>query len=477
MAYPEWVEKQKRPGTNISCIHGKYYLYEATSVWDPQIKRARKKTGKYLGRITENGLIPPKTKRRPATESSAIATKEYGASSVLNAIGGEIYKKLKERFPQDADRIFTLAALRVIERCPFKRVSFLYERSFLSEIYKNLPMSPSSLSNFLSILGTKRPQFVGFMKEYLQNEPYILFDGTNITSCSEKMEINRVGYNSHRMFDPQINLLYAFSVDSHAPGYYRVLPGNIRDVSAFKQCVEESGISQMVVIADKGFGSEANFKMLEENDLKYIVPLKRNSSSIQRDKLKTGNKADFDGHFRYNNRVIWYYSYILDEKHYFVYLDSDLRNKEEKDYIRRIDENCEDYTEETFMAKQYDFGMIAFRTNVDDTAENLFNLYKSRGEIEQSFDFLKNLLEQDHTYLQNSYSVEAWAFINHISLMLVYELYNRLKKAQLLSKFSVSDFIFHLKYIHTVNVNNSWVTGEISTKTQKLLDALQIHIT
>ena len=78
----------------------------------------------YLGRITENGLIPPKTKRRPATESSAIATKEYGASSVLNAIGGEIYKKLKERFPQDADRIFTLAALRVIERCPFKRASF-----------------------------------------------------------------------------------------------------------------------------------------------------------------------------------------------------------------------------------------------------------------------------------------------------------------------------------------------------------------
>ena len=63
MAYPEWVEKQRRPGTNISCIRGKYYLYEASSVWDKEKGRARKVTGKYLGRITEDGLIPPKEKK------------------------------------------------------------------------------------------------------------------------------------------------------------------------------------------------------------------------------------------------------------------------------------------------------------------------------------------------------------------------------------------------------------------------------
>ena len=63
MAYPDWVERQRRPGTNISCIRGKYYLYEATSVWNKEKGRAQKKTGKYLGRITEDGLIPPKQKQ------------------------------------------------------------------------------------------------------------------------------------------------------------------------------------------------------------------------------------------------------------------------------------------------------------------------------------------------------------------------------------------------------------------------------
>ena len=61
--------------------------------------------------------------------------------------------------------------------------------------------------------------------------------------------------------------------------------------------------------------------------------------------------------------------------------------------------------------------------------------------------------------------------------MLVYAIYTRLKSADLLSKYSVSDFLIHLKYIHAVKMNSSWVTGEISGKTQKLLDALKIHIT
>lgn len=61
--------------------------------------------------------------------------------------------------------------------------------------------------------------------------------------------------------------------------------------------------------------------------------------------------------------------------------------------------------------------------------------------------------------------------------MLVYAIYARLKSADLLSKYSVSDFLIHLKYIHAVKINSSWVTGEISGKTQKLLNALKVHIT
>ena len=160
-----------------------------------------------------------------------------------------------------------------------------------------------------------------------------------------------------------------------------------------------------------------------------------------------------------------------------MFLDETLKAKEERDYLQNLEAGKEDFSEEGFMEKQYSFGTISFHTNLPDAAKEIYLLYKTRGEIEQAFDFLKNLLYQDHTYLQDKYAVESWAFINHISLMLVYEIYTRLKAANILAKYSVHDFIIHLKYIQRIKINNSWVTAEISGKTQKLLDALDLHIT
>ena len=94
-----------------------------------------------------------------------------------------------------------------------------------------------------------------------------------------------------------------------------------------------------------------------------------------------------------------------------------------------------------------------------------------------TFDFLKNLLEADNIYLQDKYAVEAWAFINHLSLLLTYLIYSKLRDSNILSKFSIDDFINHLKYIHKIRIKNSWALSEISAKTQKFLDAVAISIT
>jgi len=53
------------------------------------------------------------------------------------------------------------------------------------------------------------------------------------------------------------------------------------------------------------------------------------------------------------------------------------------------------------MEKQFSFGVIAIKSNIGKSSDDVFALYKERREIEQSFDFLKNLLEQDKTYMQN----------------------------------------------------------------------------
>lgn len=469
--YPEWVTKHRKKGTNISCINGRYYLYAVSSVWNKEKGRAQKVTNKYLGRITEEGLMPPKEKR-PKIEAP-ILVKEYGAAQVLSELGADVLSELRNVFGTQGELVFVIAALRMIEQCPFKRVEHLYQNSYLSEIFRGLRLSGKDISLFLSNFGGNREKIVDFMKRFIGANEHILFDGTAITSKSEKMNINRKGYNAKRDYDPQINLLYAFGCDNKMPGYYRIIPGCVRDVTAFELSISESGLHDVVVVADKGFASDDNFKMLNKARIKYIVPLKRNSSLFDDAKLKTGSKASFDGYFMFNERPIWYYK----SGETFVFLDNDLKNDEEKKYLRNIEKKLDGYTMAGFEDKQYKFGTIIIKTNAPKSAQDLYNLYKERGEIEQSFDFLKNLLEQDKSYMQNEKSLESWAFINHISLLLNYKIYNLLRGKKLLSKFSVADFLSHLKYIFKAKINGEWITTEYTKKTKELFEVIELHIT
>ncbi|MGM9833184.1 MAG: hypothetical protein ACI31A_05810, partial [Candidatus Limisoma sp.] len=62
--HPQWALEQKRPGTELRCIRGKYYLYECSSFYDKEKKKSRKKTGAYLGMVTEDrGLVPPRRRQ------------------------------------------------------------------------------------------------------------------------------------------------------------------------------------------------------------------------------------------------------------------------------------------------------------------------------------------------------------------------------------------------------------------------------
>jgi transposase len=311
------------------------------------------------------------------------------------------------------------------------------------------------------------------MRSYIDGVEHIIFDGTSLVTKSNQMNISRHGYNAHREYEPQINLLYAFSSDEKSPVYYRIVPGNIRDVSALKLSIKETNLKGLIFIGDKGFGSKTNFELLEENGIQYIVPLKRNSNLYESSKLEKGNKAEFDGYFLFNKRPIWYYT----NPEVIIYLDNDLKNEEEKDYIARIESNAEGYTKESFIERQYKFGVMVIKTNLNRTPQEIYTLYKGRREIEQSFDFLKNLLEQDKTNMQNEQSLETWAFINHLSLILNYRVYNLLRIRKQLSKYSVADFIHHLKYIFKVKAGSSWYTSEITEKTRELLALLDLHIT
>lgn len=480
--HPAWATKHRVKGTELRLINNTYYLYSVTSKYDPKIKRARKITGKLLGKITkENGFIESDKNLLRKTSNakiSKVSVKEYGLSSYLINNFSSYIDNLKKYFPDYYKEIVIFAYSRLLQQAPIKNTSLVYESSYLSTYFKNYKITDKKISMVLKNLGKDRISVVNFMKEYLVGCEHVLIDGTHIISNSENLEINLQGYNSNQNYDPQVNLLFMFSSKLSRPAYFRLVPGNIRDVKAFNLALRESGIKDGVVIADKGFYSLTNIDLLDKNKLSYLIPLRRNSSLIDYTNINIANKDGFKGYFKFNKRYIWYYELEHKNKKVIIYFDPNMKSKEEADYLARIESMPEEYSFEKFKEKLEKFGTFALYTNVlEKSASDLYETYKSRNDIEVMFDAMKNILKSDITYMQNTESLQGWFFISYITISWYYYLYKLLKDNNLLSKYSVKDLIMHLSYIKKLKINNKWVLSEIASKTNLLLNKAKIHIT
>ncbi|MCY1150826.1 MAG: hypothetical protein PQJ49_05435 [Sphaerochaetaceae bacterium] len=125
---PAWVLNFKKPiGTEIKYINGHWYLYERSSIWDSEKGKAKKKSGKLIGTITENGLILKKEKQNV----EAISCFEFGASTFLFDHSSDLRERLETYYSDFWKPIYALVLMKVKENCCLSEFRILYEVSFL----------------------------------------------------------------------------------------------------------------------------------------------------------------------------------------------------------------------------------------------------------------------------------------------------------------------------------------------------------
>ena len=90
--------------------------------------------------------------------------------------------------------------------------------------------------------------------------------------------------------------MYLFSAEMRKPVYYRLINGIITDIKSMALCVEEMKVMDVIYIADKGFNSKDNVKMMKQQKRQFIVPLQRNNKLIN---YKPLQEADFKQHLSY----------------------------------------------------------------------------------------------------------------------------------------------------------------------------------
>ena len=429
-----------------------HHCYEQR--WDKE-KEKRVKVSKYIGRVTSKGI---KTRDTLKIRGSY----EYGNVCLLNSLAksSKLSSRLEEVFGADWESMLVFAMNRVINPLPLKSVQSWTEKTYLSKELTNLHISPKSLSSLLKRIGVGDQ--LRFFRLLLKERVSLIYDLSFILSQSQSLLFAERGYNKDHLFLPQVNLALGFSHPEKLPAFLRIVPGSVRDISTLVNSVEEMGLSRGIMVTDTGFFSRTNLEHLIKRGLSFIIPCKRNSRLVPQITVLSKN------FFMYRGRAIKHTETEAEELHLYLFEDTRLGCEEETTYYTLIEQGKRKFKE----GDMKNFGRISLLSDLADSPQQIYLMYKSREEIEVAFNLLKNVMEVDRTYLRDNESLSGYLFINFISLYLYYFVLNLLQKEELNSKLSVRDLLLELSKIYVVESEGKELISGIPKKANCLIQLL-----
>ena len=131
-------------------------------------------------------------REKPMRKNNVIDVKDYGLVQLFNKNCFDIYEDLSKVFvPDSAKKIYIIAMLRAIDNDIRNRdISFAYETSYISEIFKNVSLSENTISSFLMKTGMEYryiQEFITNRVKKFENSTQII-DGTLIKEIKGKRD-------------------------------------------------------------------------------------------------------------------------------------------------------------------------------------------------------------------------------------------------------------------------------------------------
>lgn len=464
---PGWVLKHKKKGIAIEKRGNNYYASRITSVWNPSKGRAQKKTLEYLGKVTPEGIVPPKHKRKLRVGGIL----EAGHFIFLERFINNISEPLMESFPDDWSSILSAACIRLCYQEPLSRLKIRHDTSLSARFWPSAALSKNSLTSLLPRIGRQWETQKEFFSYISKDEGHMAIDLTHFFSDSKNISWLEISRNPEGIWRPQLELLLMWGTTSHTPGFLKLLPGATHSAKSIANAIKESKIQNVIAIMDKGFYSKVNVEYLEGEEIQYAIALKRDLSIIKHTAI-----SKYREYFHYKKHAQWWRCTDLGSgRMVYHFLDKTLADNEESAYLSLIDKGKATKTSYNKLKKR--FGTLSIITDTGLPARDVYKLYKERREVEYAFEAFKKTLRSDVTWMRSRESLQGYLFIQFIALHLYSQVLDHLKRKELLERYSAQDILTYLSKVCIVNVNGEDRLGEVSRQTQKVIDLLEIPIT
>ncbi|MBS4455416.1 IS1634 family transposase [Tuanshanicoccus lijuaniae] len=506
----------------------KTYVYEVEAYYDPEIKNTRRKC-KILGyRDPETGEIKPTRKRKPkvATHSSEenlltlakqIERQHYGATYYLHELAKQLHliDDLQTVLPNHYQQVLNLAYYLILS--PTNSMQFF---SYWSK-HQYLPydceqtLTSQRISELFQLIDEEiKQRFFNARMNRTINKEFLYYDTTSISSYSKTLSYAKYGYNKEDDKLPQINLAVVYGNETKLPLMYRYLLGDIPDsktipwlISLFDTIEKE----RIKLVMDRGFYSEKNVYQLIEENIGFIIGVKKNLKYVQA--IMDQAKATIDNVEQYSTRYRLsgvriqtdYFKTKSKKGHYplqlYVYYDAEQAseqanefNKKLQQYMHELEMNKEKeankhqyatyfikenqngkivyrYNNEAIKVKKGNFGYFVLMSSFKKDVWDILSLYRNKELIEDAFHNLKDRLNMRRMRVSSERGLEGKMFVQFIALILQAQLKQTLEQSSLNKEYTIQGFLSELNRVDILSIKGIGKTvGEVTVPLAELFE-------
>ena len=494
------------------------YVYEVYSYWDKEKKSPRQRRIPIGKRDPSTGLLIPRTTKRISREYGPV----YFLASLYEQL--ELDGAIKEHFPEHWREVMLMASFQVAEHNPFYLCNSWLERIYLKE---SIGLPSQRISEIIHEIGCDERAVYLFQNDWAtshQQNDYMVFDLTSISTYSKKIDFAEWGYSRDSERLPQVNLGMVYNVPSDLPIMYSLYPGSVPDVVTLenmeKRLEEVTHKSNSLFILDRGFYSTKNLKSLTRFG-QFVIPLPVGTKAAKElIAIARGDIENPANAFRMDKQLLYTIpgSVELGGGHYtgHVYF-SEGRKSDETDrlvgFLLSVEEDVAEKTWKTtgsllrflennvpdwkryFLVEQGKTGYTVMRkvkeikaatakhgffillTNADVSSKQALTYYRNRDGVEKLFNSLKHGIDQHRLRVHSRESVEGILFIDFISLILYSAILRRLREKKLNKKFTVEQVFYELRKLSVIELDSKKpMVSELTRKQKDIFEAFEIPL-
>lgn len=433
---PDDIKKVDRPRNTVVVDTGskssrRYAVRERSGYKKTCNNNAGPRNGKTIGYIV-NGRYVPKSSIHQDVVKNRREMLQYGAAALVHSVCKDVYEDLNKCFTvEDANRIFTIASLRVTNPgIACNRYSSKAKISFISVLYPCIGLSKNSVSSLIENLGkapSRLKEYYSLRLERVKEDQNLILDGVLKQDTGDN-SLSMPSAKTHLKGHKEISVIYAYNQEMSEVVCAKVYQGNMLDAKAFRDFILDNKITRGTIVCDKGFPVSKISDLLERYpDLHYIAPIKRNDKRISEH-----NMLACDSTAILNNGHMVMYKKLKLADGTFMYTVRDVtRGEAEKHAIlNRINDDTASLDGDKFLESMWIHGTITFLSDRDLDPLDVLEYYSNRWPLEIVFDHYKNTLDLDITMVQSKQAVIGNEFINFIATLMLCKIISPIKKLE-----------------------------------------------